>query len=89
MNSRRCAIPGLSTPKNTDPLDFVQSPAGDRQYCVKTIMDVDKELRVLRRRIETANKFPDLVKAFREDIDLLLDRRSYLVLTATTGREPA
>ena len=73
-------MPGLSTPKQENPFDFVQSLDGDRQYRVPSIAAVDKQIKVLLRQIAAAGEFPKRQEAFREDINLLLDRRSFLLL---------
>jgi hypothetical protein len=73
-------MPGLSTPKLPES-ELVHSPSGDRQYHVPDLAAVDKEIAGLALRISTAAKFPDLIAAFRADIDSLLDRRMWLLMT--------
>lgn len=72
-------MPGLSaTPKN--PFDVVQSADGDREYVVKTVTAVDEALRKLRLKIAAAGKTPEKQALLRDDLDKLLDRRSFLTM---------
>lgn len=72
-------MPGLSTPK-ANPFDVVQSADGDRSYTVPSIPAVDEALRKLRLKIAAAGKTPDKQALLRDDLDKLLDRRSFLTL---------
>ncbi len=75
-------MPGLSTPKSLNPFDFVQSANGDRQYFVPDLKAVDKEIKVLMRRIKAKTEFPELQAEFLDDVDALLSRRLYLMTLA-------
>lgn len=70
-------------PEGTALLDTVVGRRG-RRYPCPTVSAVDHHLAGLRDRITRAARFVDMVAEFREDVDLLLDRRMWLSLTAAT-----
>ncbi|GLZ47615.1 hypothetical protein Acsp06_38000 [Actinomycetospora sp. NBRC 106375] len=73
-----------------DPLTTVFG-AESATYRCPDLAAVDAHLANLCRRLELASpRFPALVALFRSEIDLLLDRRRWLELTADlTGEVPA
>lgn len=72
---------GLFNPaQQLDPLVTVDGLNGTRYSC-PDLASVDAHLDGLRRRIESARgRFPGLVATYLREIDLLLDRRTWLAL---------
>jgi hypothetical protein len=81
-------VPGLSTPKQQNPFDFVQSANGERQYFAPTVQAVDKEIKTLMRRIKAKSEFPQLQAEFMDDVNDLLSRRLYLMTLAGKAVKP-
>jgi hypothetical protein len=52
-------------------------------YHCPNIETVDRHLANLTARIKLARSLPNLVSLYRQDADLLLDRRRYLELTTS------
>lgn len=68
-----------------DPLSTVVGLYGVRYPC-PDLATVDRHIRVLCDRIRHAvPHFPQLVAVFRDEIDLLLDRRRWLELEPDPG----
>lgn len=78
----------LSTPPPpADPATTVQGCHGV-VYACPTLNAVDAHIAHLRRRIaQNPPRFPRLAEAYRADIDLLLDRRAYLMLVQAEDDE--
>ncbi|GEL26441.1 hypothetical protein PSU4_53950 [Pseudonocardia sulfidoxydans NBRC 16205] len=76
-----------TTPWSSAPVD-VEDPTvvtGQRgtAYSCPDLDTLDGHLAALCTRIRQATpQFPSLVRAFRDDVDLLLDRRRWLELTS-------
>lgn len=72
----------MIVPPNLDPAVSVESTIkGGKHYHCPDLISVDNHIRDLQVRIAAATNAPgNLVKQYKADIDVLLDRRSYLVL---------
>ena len=74
-------------PADGDPFTTVIGK-NDSWYPCPDTASVDRHIVELARRIGHAKrKYPELAKAYRADIDLLLDRRSWLTLTERKDTE--
>jgi hypothetical protein len=74
-------------PADGDPFTTVIGK-NDSWYPCPDTATVDRHIVELARRIGQAKrKYPELAKAYRADIDLLLDRRNWLALTARAPAE--
>ena len=74
--------PNSPPPADDDVLTVVVGSRGTTYVC-PDIPTLDGHLAALCVRIrQTAALFPNLARAFREDVDVLLDRRRWLELTA-------
>jgi hypothetical protein len=74
-------------PADGDPFTTVIGK-NDSWYPCPDTASVDRHIVELARRIGHAKrKYPELAKAYRADIDLLLDRRSWLALTERKAAE--
>lgn len=74
-------------PADGDPFTTVIGK-NDSWYPCPDTASVDRHIAELARRIGHAKrKYPELAKAYRADIDLLLDRRSWLTLTERNAAE--
>ncbi|ODU06971.1 MAG: hypothetical protein ABS81_03140 [Pseudonocardia sp. SCN 72-86] len=66
---------------STDDATVVAGHRGTRYDC-PDLAALDRHLVALTARIrQAAPQFPSLARAFRDDVDLLLDRRRWLELT--------
>ena len=74
-------------PADGDPFTTVIGK-NDSWYPCPDTASVDRHIVELARRIGHAKrKYPELAKAYRADIDLLLDRRSWLALAEREAAE--
>ncbi|HWN35629.1 MAG TPA: hypothetical protein VNP03_22950 [Pseudonocardia sp.] len=75
-------------PADGDPFTTVIGK-NDSWYPCPDTATVDRHIVELARRIGQAKrKYPELARAYRADIDLLLDRRNWLAVTAQSTTEP-
>ncbi|AEA28260.1 hypothetical protein ACFQ34_16195 [Pseudonocardia benzenivorans] len=71
-----------SSPEDSEVLTVVTGPRGTSYEC-PDLATLDRHLTTLCARIRQATpQFPSLARAFRDDIDVLLDRRRWLELTS-------
>jgi hypothetical protein len=77
-------MPGQGQPES-DPLVTMIGPTTGRIYHCPDLAAVDQHLRELVRVVASLGHLPDLVGAYRDDIDRLLARRSWLMLPVDPG----
>jgi hypothetical protein len=69
----------------SDPLVTMIGPITGRIYHCPDLAAVDQHLRELVRVVASLAHLPDLVGVYRDDIDRLLARRSWLMLPVDPG----